>query len=77
VSNLATVQEIYEALGRWMSRRPLPCLPTISNGNLGRATQQSTRGVPWMIPRHGRAEVVQFFEIGTKRYTEFRSMASQ
>jgi ketosteroid isomerase-like protein len=62
VSNMATVQGIYEAFGK----RDVPAiLEVLADDVEWEAWENNSAveaGVPWMTPRHGKADVVHFFE---------------
>jgi ketosteroid isomerase-like protein len=61
VSNLATVQSIYEAFGKG----DVPAILNVLADDVeweSWADNSVNAGVPWMVPRRGKAEVVKFFE---------------
>lgn len=62
MSNLATVQSIYENF----SKGDVPAILDVLGGDVeweAWADNSSVKaGVPTMVPRHGKAEVVKFFE---------------
>jgi uncharacterized protein len=63
VSNLATVQGIYEAFGKGDVPAILDVLEDDVQWESWEDNSASNAGVPTMIPRKGRDEVVQFFEV--------------
>lgn len=66
MSNLATVQSIYEAFGRGDVPAILDVLADDVEWEAWDDNSAVKAGVPWMTPRHGRAEVVHFFEAAGK-----------
>ncbi len=62
MSNLATVQSIYEAFGKGDIPAILGVLAEDVEWESWDDNSAVKAGVPTMIPRHGRAEVVKFFE---------------
>ena len=58
MSNVATVQSMYEAFGRGDIPAILSHLAETIEWEYG----MSNAGVPWLQPRSGRAEVTKFFE---------------
>ena len=62
MSNLATVQGIYEAFGKGDVPAILEVLADDVEWEAWGDNSSVNAGVPWMTPRHGKAEVVHFFE---------------
>jgi ketosteroid isomerase-like protein len=62
VSNLATVQSIYEAFGKGDVPAILDVLADDIEWESWEDNSAVKAGVPTMIPRHGKADVVKFFE---------------
>lgn len=62
MSNLATVQSIYEAFGRGDVAAILDLLADDVEWESWADNSAVEAGVPWMVPRQGKAEVVHFFE---------------
>jgi ketosteroid isomerase-like protein len=62
MSNLATVQGIYEAFGKGDVPAILDVLANDIEWESWADNSAVNAGVPWMVPRHGKAAVVQFFE---------------
>jgi uncharacterized protein len=62
MSNLATVQGIYESFGRGDIPAILDVLADDVEWESWEENSSVEAGVPWMIPRRGKAEVVKFFE---------------
>ena len=62
MSNIATVQGIYEAFGKG----DVPAIQAVLADDVeweSWADNSSVKaGVPWMVPRHGKDDVVHFFE---------------
>ena len=58
MSNVDTVQEIYEAFGQG----DVPAIIEKLDENVDWDTESSVEGVPWMQPRRGKAEIPSFFE---------------
>jgi ketosteroid isomerase-like protein len=73
VSNLATVQRIYEAFG--VGDVPA-ILETLADDVEWEAWADNTAvraGVPWLTPRHGKQDVVKFFEaVGQMEIVDFQ-----
>jgi len=62
VSNLATVQTIYEAFGKGDIPAILDVLADDVEWEAWADNSAVRAGVPTMVPRHGKDEVVKFFE---------------
>lgn len=62
MSNLAKVQGIYEAFGKGDISAILDVLADDVAWESWADNSAVKAGVPWMIPRHGKAEAVHFFE---------------
>ena len=62
VSNLATVQGIYEAFGKGDVPAILEVLADEVEWESWDDNSAVKAGVPWMIPRHGKQDVIRFFE---------------
>jgi len=62
VSNLATVQTIYEAFGKGDIPAILDVLADDVEWEAWADNSAVKAGVPTMVPRHGKDEVVKFFE---------------
>jgi len=62
VSNLATVQTIYEAFGKGDIPAILDVLADDVEWEAWVDNSAVKAGVPTMVPRHGKDEVVKFFE---------------
>jgi ketosteroid isomerase-like protein len=62
MSNLGTVQRIYEAFGKGDVPAILDVLAEDIEWEAWENNSAVNAGVPWMTPRHGKAETVQFFE---------------
>ena len=62
MSNLATVQGIYEAFGKGDVPAILDVLADDVEWEAWEDNSAVKAGVPWMVPRHGKQEVVRFFE---------------
>ena len=62
MSNVETVKGIYEAFGKGDVPAILGVLADDVEWEAWPDNSAVKAGVPWMIPRHGRDEVVQFFE---------------
>jgi len=62
VSNLATVQSIYESFGKGDIPAILDVLADDVEWESWTDNSAFKAGVPWMVPRHGKAEAVHFFE---------------
>lgn len=62
MSNLATVQSIYESFGRGDIPAILDVLADDVEWESWADNSAVKAGVPWMVPRHGKAEAVHFFE---------------
>ena len=62
MSNLSTVRGIYESFGKG----DIPAiLDVLAEGVEWKSWEDNSSvkaGVPWMVPRHGKEEVVKFFE---------------
>jgi ketosteroid isomerase-like protein len=62
MSNLATVQAIYEAFGKGDVPAILEMLADDVEWESWADNSAVKAGVPWMTPRHGKAEAAKFFE---------------
>jgi ketosteroid isomerase-like protein len=62
VTNLATVQSIYEAFGKGDIPAILDVLADDVEWEAWADNSSVKAGVPWMVPRHGKAEAAKFFE---------------
>ncbi len=62
VSNLSTVQSIYEAFGKGDVAAILDVLADDVEWGAWADNSAVKAGVPTMVPRHGKAEEVKFFE---------------
>lgn len=62
MSNLATVQSIYEAFSKGDIPAILDVLADDVEWEAWADNSAVEAGVPWMVPRHGKAEAVGFFE---------------
>lgn len=62
MSNLAAVQSIYEAFGRGDVAAILDLLAEDVEWEAWADNSSVKAGVPTMVPRHGKDEVVKFFE---------------
>jgi ketosteroid isomerase-like protein len=62
MSNLATVQSIYEAFGKGDVPAILEVLDDDVEWEAWENNSAVQAGVPWMQPRHGKEDVVGFFE---------------
>ena len=62
MNNLATVQGIYESFGKGDVQAILDVLADDVEWEAWENNSAVTARVPWMIPRHGKNEVVHFFE---------------
>jgi ketosteroid isomerase-like protein len=62
VSNLAAVQGIYESFSKGDIPAILDVLAEEVEWEAWEDNSSVNAGVPWMTPRHGKSEVVQFFE---------------
>ena len=62
MSNLATVQGIYEAFGKGDVPAILDVLADDVEWESWGDNSAVNAGVPWMTPRHGKDDVVHFFE---------------
>jgi ketosteroid isomerase-like protein len=58
MTNVDTVKAIYEAFGRG----DVPAILERLDEKVEWETETETPGVPWLAPRHGRANVAGFFE---------------
>lgn len=58
MSNIQTVQRIYEAFGRG----DIPAILGQLAEDVAWEYDKEDAGVPWLVPRRGRAEVAKFFE---------------
>ena len=58
MSNVQTVQSIYEAFGRG----DIPAILERLHPDVEWEHDTVAHGIPWIVPRNGRASVVQFFE---------------
>jgi ketosteroid isomerase-like protein len=62
MSNLTTVQGIYEAFGKGDVPAILDVLAADVEWESWADISAVKAGVPWMTPRHGKAEAAKFFE---------------
>jgi ketosteroid isomerase-like protein len=62
VSNLTTVQGIYDAIGKGDLAAILDVLADDVEWESWADNSAVNAGVPWMTPRHGKADTVKFFE---------------
>jgi ketosteroid isomerase-like protein len=62
VSNLGTVQGIYQSFGKGDVPAILDVLADDVEWEAWESNTSVKAGVPWMTPRHGKADVVHFFE---------------
>jgi len=62
MSNLSTVQGIYESFGKGDIPAILDVLADDVEWEAWEDNSAVKAGVPWMVPRRGKAEVVKFFE---------------
>ena len=62
MSNLPTVQGIYQAFGQGDVPTILDALADEVEWEAWESNSAVAAGVPWMTPRHGKADVVHFFE---------------
>ena len=62
MSNLSTVKGIYEAFGKGDVPAIIDVLADDVEWEAWEANSAVNAGVPWMTPRHGKQEVVHFFE---------------
>lgn len=62
MSNLAAVQSIYEAFGKGDIPTILELLADDVEWESWADNSSVNAGVPWMVPRRGKDEVVKFFE---------------
>jgi ketosteroid isomerase-like protein len=62
VSNIPTVAAIYEAFGKGDVQAILDVLADDVEWESWEANSSVEAGVPWMRPRHGKDDVVGFFE---------------
>jgi len=68
MSNLETVQEMYEAFGRG----DIPAILDKLDDNVEWDTETSTPDVPWLEPRRGKANIAGFFEsLAPLEFTRF------
>lgn len=58
MSNIQTVQSIYAAFGRG----DIPAILGHLADDVAWEYDKEASGVPWLVPRRGRAEVTKFFE---------------
>ena len=63
MSNLSTVQGIYESFGKGDVQAILDVLADDVEWEAWADNSAVKAGVPWMTPRHGKDEVVGFFEV--------------
>ncbi len=76
MSNLATVQSIYEAFGKGDVPAILETLADDVEWESWADNSAVKAGVPTMIPRHGKAEVGKFFEVaGQMEITDLQILA--
>ena len=62
MSNLSTVRGIYESFGKGDIPAILDVLADDVEWEVWEDNSAVKAGVPWMVPRHGKAEVMKFFE---------------
>ena len=62
MSNLSTVKGIYEAFGKGDVPAIIDVIADDVEWEAWEANSAVNAGVPWMTPRHGKQEVVHFFE---------------
>ena len=62
MSNLGTIQGIYESFGKGDVPAILDVLADDVEWEAWENNSAVAAGVPWMIPRHGKGDVVHFFE---------------
>jgi ketosteroid isomerase-like protein len=62
VSNLGTVQGIYQSFAKGDVPAILDVLADDVEWEAWESNTSVKAGVPWMTPRHGKADVVHFFE---------------
>jgi len=68
MSNVDTVKEMYEAFGRG----DIPAILEKLDENVEWDTEIADPGVPWMAPRHGKANIGGFFEaLAPLEFTRF------
>ena len=68
MSNIQTVQSIYEAFGRG----DIPAILGHLADDVAWEYDKEAAGVPWLVPRRGRAEVPKFFEaLGALDFQQF------
>ena len=76
MSNIATVQGIYEAFGKGDVPAILDVLADDVEWESWADNSAVKAGVPWMIPRHGKAEVAKFFEtVGQMEVVDLQILA--
>jgi ketosteroid isomerase-like protein len=76
VSNIATVQGIYEAFGKGDVPAILGVLADEVEWESWADNSAVKAGVPWMVPRHGKQDVVKFFEIaGQMKITDLQVLS--
>jgi ketosteroid isomerase-like protein len=62
VSNIPAVQSIYDAFGKGDVPAILDLLADDVEWEAWESNSSVNAGVPWMVPRHGKDDVVHFFE---------------
>ena len=70
MTNLATVQGIYESFGKGDIPAILDVLADDVEWESWADNSAVKAGVPWMVPRHGKAEAVHFFEAAAQMEIE-------
>jgi ketosteroid isomerase-like protein len=74
--HLAAVKEIYEAFGRGDIPAILDHLADDVQWEPWADNTAQTAGVPWLLPRTGKAGVLEFFQIvGTLKVSDFRVLS--
>jgi uncharacterized protein len=74
--HLATTKEIYEAFGRGDIPAILDRLADDVRWEPWADNTAQTAGVPWLMPRTGKAGVLEFFQIvGTLKVLDFRVLS--
>ena len=74
--HLASVKEIYEAFGRGDIPAILDRLADDIQWEPWADNTAQKAGVPWLMPRSGKAGVLEFFEIvGTLKVSDFRVLS--
>jgi ketosteroid isomerase-like protein len=76
MSNLPTVQSIYEAFGKGDVPAILDVVADDVEWESWADNSAVNAGVPWMTPRHGKAEVGKFFEtVGQMEIVDLQILA--